>query len=68
MENKQHKKEEIENQFQELLEKAKQLYPNIDDAIVTLNNMTAKTMDLQHYLNLTTQTPAETSNNHVSLV
>lgn len=68
MDNKQQKKDNLENQFQELVDKAKQLYPNIDDAIVTLNNMTAKTMDLQNYLNLTTQTPAETSNNHVSLI
>lgn len=56
----------IEKQFQELLDKAKELYPNIDEAVATLNNMTAQTTNLQDYLNLTLQTPAETSNNQIS--
>jgi ABC-type transporter Mla subunit MlaD len=66
MKSKEQKKELIEKQFQELLDKAKELYPNIDDAVSTLNNITAQTTNLQDYLNLTLQTPSETSNNHIS--
>lgn len=55
----------IEKQFQELLDKAKELYPNIEEAVTTLNNMTAQTTNLQDYLNLTLQTPVETSNNQI---
>jgi uncharacterized protein YoxC len=66
MESNEQKKELIEKQFQELLDKAKELYPNIDEAVATLNNMTAQTTNLQDYLNLTLQTPAETSNNQIS--
>lgn len=66
MESNEQKKELIEKQFQELLDKAKQLYPNIDEAVATLNNITAQTTNLQDYLNLTMQTPAETSNNQIS--
>jgi glutaredoxin 2 len=60
------KKEMLEKQFQELLEKAKRLYPNIDEAVINLNNMTAQTTNLQEYLNLTLQTPAETTSNQIS--
>lgn len=67
MESNEQKKELIEKQFQELLDKARELYPNIDEAVATLNNMTAQTTNLQDYLNLTLQTPAETSNNQISL-
>ena len=66
MEGSEQKKELIEKQFQELLDKAKELYPNIDEAVATLNNMTAQTTNLQDYLNLTLQTPAEISNNQIS--
>jgi glutaredoxin 2 len=66
MEGNKQKKEHIEKQFQELLNKAKELYPNIDEAVATLNNMTAQTTNLQDYLNLTLQTPSETSNNQIS--
>ncbi|MEO6669456.1 MAG: hypothetical protein ABIN36_08270 [Ferruginibacter sp.] len=55
----------LEDQFQELMDKAKQVYPNIDEAIVVINNITAQTTNLQDYLNLTNQTPSETSNNHI---
>jgi ABC-type transporter Mla subunit MlaD len=66
MESNKQEKELIEKQFQELLDKAKELYPNIDEAVATLNNMTAQTTNLQDYLNLTLQTPSETSNNQIS--
>jgi len=66
MDSKEQKKELIEKDFQELLDKAKQLYPNIDEVVSTLNNMTAQTTNLQDYLNLTLQTPMEISNNQIS--
>lgn len=66
METKDQKKELIEKQFQEILDRAKELYPNIDEAVSTLNNITARTINLQDYLNLTQQTPIETSNNQIS--
>jgi hypothetical protein len=55
----------LEDQFQEMLDKARELYPDIDDTITTLNNMTSQTNNLQDYLNLTHQMPAETSNNQI---
>ena len=67
MESNELNKELIEKQFQELVDKAKELYPNIDEAVTTLNNMTARTTDLHDYLNLTLKTPTETSNNQISL-
>ncbi|TAL57645.1 MAG: hypothetical protein EPN85_13620 [Bacteroidetes bacterium] len=67
MTDKENKKEDLEKQFQELLDKAKKLYPNIDDTIATLNNMTAQTANLQDYLNLTSQIPSETSSNQISI-
>lgn len=60
------KQNPLEIQFQELIDKAKQLYPNIDEAISVITNITAQTTNLQDYLNLTNQTPAETSNNQVN--
>ena len=60
------KKEALEKQFQDLIDKAKKLYPNIDDTIATFNNMTAQTASLQDYLNLTVQTPSETSSNKIT--
>ncbi|NBV14243.1 MAG: hypothetical protein EBS07_09275 [Sphingobacteriia bacterium] len=67
MESNEHKKELIEQQFQELFDKAKELYPNIDEAVATINNITAQTTNLQDYLNLTMQTPTETSNNQITI-
>jgi glutaredoxin 2 len=66
METTENKKEMLEKQFQSLIDKAKQLYPNIEDTIATFNNITAQTASLQDYLNLTVQTPAETSSNKIS--
>jgi len=41
MESNEQKKELIEKQFQELIDKAEEIYPNMDEAVATLNNMTA---------------------------
>ena len=65
MKSKEQKKENIENEFQILLNKAKLIYPNIEEVICTSNNMTAQTINLQDYLNLTFQTPSTISTNHI---
>jgi len=61
-------KEDIEKQFNDLVNKAKQLYPGINESISSYSNMTAHTEHLQDYLNLTMQTPLEISNNHIAFV
>lgn len=55
--------EQIEKQFQELVERAKRLYPDIEESLTIMDNITAQTTNLQDFLNLTNQTPFETSNN-----
>ena len=57
----------LEKQFQELVEKARAFYPDIDESIATLNNNVGETIRVQDYLNLATQTPSETSSNSVSI-
>ena len=61
-------KEIIEKQFNDLINKAQQLYPAINEDISSYSNMTAYTERLQDYLNLTMQTPFEISTNHIVLV
>jgi hypothetical protein len=61
-------KETLEKQFQDLYDKAKQLYPTIDEDILSYTNTTASSERLQDYLNLTMQTPYAISNNHTLLV
>jgi len=56
-------KEIIERQFNELICKAKQLYPDINQDISSYSNIAAKTERLQDYLNLTMLTPHEISTN-----
>ena len=65
MSEKSQNREIIEKQFNELFERARQLYPNIEAEIATYTNTAAATERLHDYLNLTMQTPAEVSNNHV---
>ncbi|PGH40490.1 MAG: hypothetical protein CRN43_02640 [Candidatus Nephrothrix sp. EaCA] len=60
-------KKTLEKQFQDLIDKARKLYPNIDDSISISDNMTIRTASLQDYLNLTFQTPSETSSNKTTL-
>ena len=60
-------KESIEKQFNDLVVKAKKLYPNINEAIALYSNATVHTDSLRDYLNLTTQTPRETSASHVAI-
>ncbi|MDR0603887.1 MAG: hypothetical protein LBG80_06250 [Bacteroidales bacterium] len=52
MDNNSQTKEILEKQFQELYDKAQQLYPAIDEVISSYNNTTASIESLQEYLNL----------------
>lgn len=56
-------REMLEKQFQELLDKAKKKYPDIEGSINTFNDITVDTINYQEYLNLTARTPSETSSN-----
>jgi hypothetical protein len=61
-------KEIIERQFNDLINKAKQMYPGLNEDISSYSNMTAYTDRLQDYLNLTMQTPHEVSTNQIVAV
>ena len=67
MSNNSQTKEIIEKQFNDLINKAKQLYPDINENISSYSNMAAYTEHLQDYLNLTMQTPFEVSTNQIIL-
>jgi len=67
MSNKSQTKVIIEKQFNDLVEKAKQLYPDINENIASYSNITAYTERLQDYLNLSLQTPFEVSTNQIVL-
>jgi len=66
MKTKKQSKDCIEEQFQEMLIRAKELYPDIDITITTLEKITATTVNLHDYLNLTYQTPSEICNNQTT--
>jgi hypothetical protein len=68
MNNNSQTKEMLERQFQDLYDKAKLLYPAIDEAISSYSNTADSTECLQDYLNLTMQAPYGISNNHTTLV
>jgi len=61
-------KEIIEKQFNDLFNKDKNLYPDINDTISSYSNTAAYTERLQDYLNLTMQTPYEVSTNQTTLI
>jgi hypothetical protein len=65
MTKKEQTKEMIEKQFNDLFIKAKQLYPDIDEVILSYTNTVAYTECLQEYLNLIMQTSPETSTNYI---
>jgi len=60
-------KETIEKQFNDLLCKAKELYPDINQSIALYSNVTAQAERLQAYLDLTAQMPREISTNHIAV-
>jgi len=63
-----HTKEILEKQFNDLFNKARQLYPDIDETISSYSNMMSSSERLQDYLNLTMQTPFEVSTNRITLI
>ena len=60
-------KDSIEEKFQEMLKKDRELYPDIDASISLCTNIVAETNNLQDYLNLGYQTPLEISNNQTTV-
>jgi hypothetical protein len=60
-------KELIEKQFQELMDKAKSLYPNLDESLATMTNIVTQNYALQSYFDLTNQVPVESANNHIPI-
>lgn len=67
METKERPKDCIEEQFQEMLTKARELYPDIDTTLSMCTNIVAQTINLQDYLNLAYQTPSEICNNQTTV-
>ena len=59
-------KEQLEAQFQELLNKAQEVYPDIHEALVTYNNVVSKSEIIQNYINLSAEVPNEVTNNQTS--
>ena len=60
-------KELIEKQFQELMDKAKSLYPNLDESLATMTNIVSQNNSLQNFIDLVNQIPLESSNNHIPI-
>jgi len=62
------KKELIEKQFQEMTEKAKLLYPDLEQSLTTMTNIVSQNICLQGYFDLVNPIPAETTNNHIPIL
>ena len=60
-------KEIIEKQFQEMISKAKLLYPNLDESLATMTNIVLQYNSLQNIYDLNNQVPMESSNNHIPI-
>lgn len=58
-------KDVIEKQFNDLFDKARQLYPDIEENISSYSSTMVHTDSLKDYLDLIMQTPLETSTNQV---
>ena len=46
-------KTQLEQQFQDLVNKAKETYPELNESLQVIDSMRQPTEDLQNYLNLT---------------
>ncbi|NHZ85908.1 MAG: hypothetical protein GWP19_08515 [Planctomycetia bacterium] len=66
MKNNNIEKQELEQQFNELFEKAQEKYPNIYESVITYNRIVEESFDLLEYMNLTNLPPTETTSNQVS--
>lgn len=60
-------KTELEKQFNELMDKARETYPDIDDCIASYDNITEHTNELNEYIGLTAQSFTETTSNQVTI-
>jgi hypothetical protein len=60
-------KDLIEKQFQELVNKAKVLYPDIDESLATMTNIVSQYNSLQNIYDITNLIPSESSNNHIPI-
>jgi hypothetical protein len=60
-------KNEIELQFQELIDKANELYPDINTAIAISKTFTLNNDEVNEYINLLNQIPQQTSTNQFIL-
>lgn len=56
----------IEQQFQELADKAKEVYPELNESLEIANSMRQPTEDLQNYLNLTLNLLEATTTNQIT--
>ena len=59
-------KMQLEAQFQELLDKAQEVYPDIHESLVIYNNIVSDSEIIQNYINLSTVVPNEVTNNKTS--
>ena len=59
-------KMQLEAQFQELLDKAQEVYPDIHESLVIYNNIVSDSEIIQNYINLSTVVPNEVTNNQTS--
>jgi formiminotetrahydrofolate cyclodeaminase len=55
----------IEKMFQGLMDKAQEIYPDIQETIDTFTNMNVRTAEMQSYLEMINQTPTEISTNQI---
>lgn len=58
---------EIEIKFQELVDKAKEVYPDLNGTISLFKTFNSSNEELNEYINLINQTPPQISTNQFSL-
>lgn len=59
-------REKLEEQFHELMDKAKKIYPDIDEDISMFHNVCADNEGLLEYLELINQPPIQINSNHTN--
>lgn len=57
---------ELESKFNDLLSKAREIYPNIDESIVSFNGVCKDMNDLIEYQNLQANSSFETTSNQAT--
>ncbi len=61
-------KDMIEKKFQELEDKAKEIYPSLTDAILQNNLYDTEIKIFENYLELINQVPNNCSSNHITII